>query len=597
MRKYGLILIMLIIAAIAAISIMWWPTQQSVNSLQADSSIISLSPNQVFKVEAKRTAVNNLQLNFTIASNYYIYQQRLVIKTTPANLIDFNEVAWPPTLPIADVNDPSHSEDVFAGNFTLNLPLKKKSQVKNLSVTLQGCDGKSICYPPQTYTFTDVELNNTGMNKASTTEPSKPWQLIHQFMQFYNGDVNGAALLKQLNLLQLMVIFFIAGIAIALTPCMYPLYPIALSSILGDVSLHKRKSIALLVVVYMHGLAIIYVLAGFFAAMTGKLFTTMVQTPTVMLVSAAIWLILGFAMFDLLEIKLPNQWQAYIHAKSMHLQGGKYVRVFVLGILSSIVLGPCVAPPLIAAIGFIVGRGDMFLGGISLYMLSLGMGVPIFVLAVMGNKLMPKSGKWMAWVKYTMGVLIIAVSIYLAYPFVNLPNYALSIAMLCFSVAILFLAVHYFQASKIELMTHKIVPIVLIGLGVGFNYYGIKLLSARVGLINSNKAVYVVETTAQLDDLIKGSQKPVIIDFYATWCTVCKEMEEKTFSNEEVQQQLNKYTVIKFDLSKNTPEQLKVLQRYGLYGPPALIILAPNKQIVNKLTGFVDSKRLISYVK
>ena len=495
-----------------------------------------LAPEQVFDVSASESN-NSIHLLFGISPGYYIYKDRLKITTTPADAINLNTVKWPHTLDIPDINDESKTDTVFTGNFGIDIPMVAGMRVSKLEVILQGCNGKSICYPPQSYSF---DLTSSVPKPASVNAPAT---FTQNFMQFYHGEITGQALLNSLNMLQLLVIFFMAGIAIALTPCMYPLYPIALATIMGNATL-KRKDITLLVVVYIHGMAVVYVLMGFFAAYTGRLMTTLIQTPLVMLLSGAIWFILGLSMFGIFEIKLPHRLNSYLHNKSMSIDGGKHTRVFAMGVLSSILLGPCVTPPLIAAIGFIVGRADVLFGGIGLYAISLGMGVPILILALVGGKLLPRSGRWMIWVKCAMGALMIAGSLYLVAPFM-------------------------------------------------YNYY-----FAKPQVTNQGSSGEInVETSTQLDSVIAYSERPVIIDFYANWCTVCVEMAKETFPDKGVQQLLKNYKFIKFDLSKNTPDQLSVLHRYGLYGPPAILFLDKTKQVQNKLLGFTSSTDLIKHLK
>jgi thiol:disulfide interchange protein DsbD len=524
MKKVKYLIIILVLLPIVAY--VFWPVQHK----QIANSNNSQSPEQVFQVSAKLVDKNKAKLAFVIAPDYYIYKNRLQISFLPnKQSIALNSIIWPHSLLIPDINDPDKTDEVLTGKFTVDIPIK--AGTSQLNLTLQGCDGKSICYPPQKYTFNLTESKNVTNNG-----------FIHDFMGLYHGDISNR--LSNLNTFELIILFFIAGIAIALTPCMYPLYPIALSTIIGNSVSLKRSNILALVISYIHGIAIIYVIMGFLAAYTGQLFTTIIQTPIVVVFSGLIWFILGLSMFDLFEIKLPNSLNSYLHTKSMSINGGSYTKVFIMGIFSSILLGPCVTPPLIAAIGFIVGRADVIFGGLALYAISLGMGVPILILALVGDKILPRSGRWMTGIKYFMGSIMIAGSIYLVVPF---------------------LYNHYFTKA----------------------------------VITTSQGSYgetVVTTSSELNSAIRQSKKPVIIDFYASWCTICKEMEKTTFADKNVQQALSQYTVIKFDLSQNTPDELQVLKRYGLYGPPALLILSKDKS-EDKILGFVAADDLIHKLK
>jgi len=557
-----------------------------------------LTPVQVFNVEMSAKDQQQIFLNFTIHPGYYIYQKTLTIQPEPENAIDIGQIKYPQAILIADAANKGKKEAVYNQNFILDLKLNPQVNLNKLTVVLQGCDGKSICYPPQSFTFNVAAATTNTNSVASPVKINK--NTIHStFNDFYHGDLSSSNLLNEFSFMQLIIIFFFAGILIALTPCMYPLYPIALSSIVSAVSLKNKRQVFILVLTYIHGLALIYMLIGFLAAFTGRLFTTIIQTPLIMMLSGIIWLILGFAMLDLIEIKFPQKVQAYFHTKSNNLSSKGYVKVFILGIMSSIILGPCVTPPLVAAIGFIAGKGDILLGASCLYMLTLGMCLPILIIATLGGNLLPKSGPWMSWVKYIMGILIILVSVYLTYPFINLPNSYINIGMICTVIAILFLIIKNFKRNGLELLIHKLIPIVLLITGIAFNYYGIILKNQQVTTnqhLNNMPfdQVYRVTNSNDLNQIIANSTKPVVIDFYASWCVICKEMDQTTFKDIKVKQLLNnKYTYVKFDITANTQNQLQVLKQYKLYGPPAIIILNKDKMGYKRLLGYVSSNSLI----
>jgi len=573
-----------------------------------------LSPTEAFKVTADLDKQQqNVRVNFAITPNYYIYKDRLKITAIPKDQLDISHIKPPASLfiQVPEMTPQGklfmQSEAVLTGNFSIKLPWKNPGLKQNIKLTivLQGCDGKSICYPPQTYNFTLNPESPTAVpvNLSSTSLTSS------SFHKLYTGEVTSSTLLARLNIFEIMALFFVAGIAIALTPCMYPLYPIALTTIMGNTQLKSPTTTVKLVLCYIQGLALIYVIMGAIAAFSGKLLTTVMQTPWFILTCSGILLLLGLAMFDLLEVKLSNKIQNYFHIKAAKLIGGKYTTVFIMGIFSSLLLGPCITPPLIIAIGFIANKGSVLFGVLGLYVIALGMGMPILLLATLGNEFLPKSGSWMTMVKYLLGTLIIVTSIYLAYPFIDLGNSFISIGMLCFIVALVFLIINYTRAQHLQQLVHKITPILIIFLGLGFTLYGVKHLFKDVQDLKVNSGTMVnralnvdantfrvVTTKVELDNLISQSKKPIIIDIYANWCTVCKEMTVKTFTDSQVQVALANYTRIKFDISSNLPEYYTVLQQYDLYGPPAILILNPQHQVIDKLLGFVKSKTLIQHL-
>jgi len=356
--------------------------------------------------------------------------------------------------------------------------------------------------------------------------------------------------LSSVNLGQLFLIFLCAGFIIALTPCMYPLYPIALTAIIGTAT--KRRNIASLVICYIHGIALIYVSIGVIAAFSGMLLTTLIQTPWFILTISIILLVLGLSMFDLLEIKLPSTLHSYVSIKASNIVGGRYTTAFLMGVLSSLLLGPCLTPPLIIAIGFIASSGSLLIGILGLYAISLGMGIPLFILAVIGNKLLPRSGSWMNWLKHSLGLVIIIVAIYLAYPFIELGNQLVSIGVLCFIIALVFLIIRHFRSPDLELLVHKIVPIIMIIAGLSCVIYGIKTISivnpATEAKLRSENILVTSDINA-LDKNISASSKPVIVIVSAKWCSICRELAVRTLNPENLSKLVNKYTIIKFDIT------------------------------------------------
>lgn len=611
-----------------------------------------LPPDQVFHVEAVRLNQQNIILRFNIAPNYYIYRERVYITTTPSNAVRLDKLVLPHGKFVSIGGE--RAEEVLTGAFDLNVELKDLVNINQLGLKLaiQGCDGKRICYPPYTYKFigskiplasdisspnhsvlsyttptdlaslTDVKVGTTvdqGQNRLSATSALKKAhrnagtaavmptvtsnqehnqiQLINNFRELYRGQIDSATLLKRLNGFELFLIFLLAGVAIALTPCMYPLYPIALSAILGKENKTKSRTLWL-TLAYIHGVALVYVLIGVLAAFSGKFLLTQIQTPVIMVISAIVVIMLGLAMFDLIEVKLPNRIQGYIQHKSSNVMGGRYTTAFVLGIFSSLILGPCITPPLIITVGFIASNANVLLGVIGLYAIALGIGVPILILATIGGSMLPRSGKWMEIVKHILGSIIIMVGIYLAYPFVDIANPYVSIGLVCFAVTLLFLIIKSFKSNDIDYLMHKLLPIVLLALGLVLVTYGLTQFprfreTKYLTEFKSQHELFIkVTTKKQLEELIAKSDKPVFLDFYANWCSICREMDNTTFKDEEVQQDLNNYTVIRFDLSSNLPEYYVVMKKYGIYGPPAILIMNQEHQVVSKSIGFVDSKNL-----
>lgn len=540
------------------------------------------SPEQVFKVSIVEESKNFVTLSFDVASGFYIYQHRLKIMSDPEGLINESMLKIPSGFEMNVFDGESNkNEYILNGRFMLNVPLRA-NQPGDLIVLLQGCDGKSICYPPQKYT---LRLNQ----KASLIT-----HLKEVFFDIYSGNNSDNTVLNNANIFELILMFFIAGAILALTPCMYPLYPIALSALAGNTV--KRSNIVKLTLCYVHGIALVYVLMGVIAATSGKLLTSLIQTPVFVLVSSGVLLILGLAMFDLLEIKLPNSVNSYVSIKANNLIGGRYTSAFLLGLLSSLLLGPCITPPLVITIGFIAGVGSVLVGMVSLYALSLGLCLPLFILATLGSRVMPKSGGWMNIVKHFLGVAIIAIAINLAYPLIDFGNSLLSVGILCFIATLAFLLIKQFQSPDLELLTHRVLPILMLSVGLTFTVVGARQISANKVMVDTS-SITTTTKVSDVENVLMTSKPQVIVVVSAKWCAICREMEATTFKDKRVEKLLRHYSVVDLDITDNEPEQIMFLKSYKVYGPPAILLFDTSGRLVNKLNGFVSADMLLSKLK
>ncbi|MCC2644260.1 MAG: thiol:disulfide interchange protein DsbD [Burkholderiales bacterium] len=531
-----------------------------------------ISPRQAFGVTAVLKSASIVKLHFAIMPGFYIYKDNLTIKSNNPRAFTNDDIYLPAGIGIDIFNGSSYvKETTLNKSFDVNIRLKHP--VNNLVVTVEflGCDGKSICYPPQHYQFDLFKTNS----------------LFSNFKNLFFSIYSGAASKGAINPFELFLVFFLAGFAISLTPCMYPLYPIALSTISQMAT--KKSNIIKLTLCYIHGISLIYVLMGIIAALTGQLLVTFIQAPVFILLSSCIFLFLGLAMFDLLDIKLPNRLLNYIHIKTTNLNNSRYVSTFILGVLSSFLLGPCITPPLVIAISYIASHGNVLSGVLGLYAISLGMGLPILILSTAGKKLLPKSGAWMNGIKYILGGIIIAVAIYMAHPLVNLGNPMLGIGTICFIAALVFFMLKKFNKSNLELLIHKFMPILLIIIGLVFIFFGYKMPAVPTQPLTP----YHIVNTQQLRQVVQESTKPVIIIVSAKWCSVCRELEATTFRDKNVINKFKQYTVIYFDITDNKRDSAIFLHQYALYGPPAMIILDKNKVLQDKIIGYISGADLI----
>lgn len=471
-----------------------------------------LPPDVAFQLDLAAKDASNLTANFKIVPGYYLYKQRIkfVIKDAATGKIEAID------LPAGDIKDDPNfgKQEVYHHDFSANIKLASvNNPTKNLTVqaTYQGCSEKGLCYAPQTKTF------NLGLAGTSTDAASEA----------SSNDDKTTLALKSGNLWLVIAGFFAAGLLLSFTPCVLPMIPILSSIIVGSQSKQKHPSRLHafgLSVAYVLGMALSYTLAGVAAGLSGNLLSQSLQNPWVLGATALLFVVLAFSMFGFYELKLPAVFEHKILNLSNKLKGGKSLGVFMMGVLSALIVSPCVAAPLAGALIYIGQSHNVLLGGVGLFALAIGMGVPLLLIGASAGSLLPKAGAWMTIVRNFFGMLMLAMAAYIAWPV--LPN---SITQ---PVNTLF----------------------------GFNSAQHHLPFTRV------------KSVADLDTAIQSAKgKTVMLDFYADWCTSCKEMEKYTFSDDKVKNALKDTVLLQADVTENNDNDKALLKRFNLFGPPGII--------------------------
>ncbi|MEA3288668.1 MAG: protein-disulfide reductase DsbD, partial [Campylobacterota bacterium] len=398
-----------------------------------------------------------------------------------------------------------------------------------------------------------------------------------------------AQTLKEGNVLLILATFFGFGLLLALTPCIFPMIPI-LSSIIvrqsdasGNMSSSKGFMLSL---VYVLSMSVAYTLAGVAAGVFGANIQAMLQNPFVIVSFASIFVALAFSMFGYYEIGLPNSWMSKLNkASDTSSRHGGYKGVAVMGFLSALIVGPCVAPPLAGALIYIGQTGDALLGGAALFVMSLGMGIPLLAIGLGAGKYMPKPGGWMSIVSKVFGVVMLGIAIWMLERIV--PFYVtmlLTIALLMGSA---------FYLIKNGNRFGKGVAVALMIASTAFVMIGVN--SQKQG----DKVQFTyVKTIQELEHVVSTSKKPVMVDFWATWCVSCKELDNITFKDPAVKAELSKYTLIKVDVTKNSKDDKALMEKFNLFGPPALIFYENGKELKQKrIIGFKSAKDFLEIIK
>ncbi len=496
----------------------------SKNLFTEDAEEEFLSPDVAFKLDLNAKDASNVTADFNIVPGYYLYKQRIkfVIKDAKTGTIEAIE------LPAGEIKDDSNfgKQEVYHHDFAANLKLvSAKNPI--IQATYQGCSEKGLCYAPQIKTF-NISLIGTSTGAASS--------LVD------NDDDKTTVALKSGNLWLVIAGFFVAGLLLSFTPCVLPMIPILSSIIVGSQSkqLKPTKLHAFsLSVAYVLGMALSYTLAGVAAGLSGSLVSQSLQSPWILALTALLFLVLAFSMFGFYELKLPSALENKLLNASNQLKGGEFLGVFIMGVLSALIVSPCVAAPLAGALIYIGQTHNVLLGGVGLFVLALGMGVPLLLIGASAGSLLPKAGGWMTVVRNLFGVVMLAVAAYIVWPV--LPN-------------------------AITLPVNK-----ALGLQAPLN-----LPFQRV------------KSVSELDAAIKNANgKTMMLDFYADWCTSCKEMEKLTFSDEKVKTALKNSVLLQADVTANNADDQALLKRFGLFGPPGIIFFDK--------TGAEQKNRVIGY--
>ena len=553
-----------------------------------------LDPAVAFKPSARALDAQTIEVALEIAKGYYLYRDKFRFA------VDGDSVTLgTPVFPKGKEKDDENfgKVEVFYKNVAIRLPVERNASgvlPLKLNVTSQGCADAGVCYPPQTQTVS-VELPAAGSMAAAPVA--------------VDADESGkiAGILRNAGFWANLAFFFIAGLGLALTPCVLPMIPILSGIIAGQGHKNSHARGFALSLAYVLGMAVTYAAAGIAAGMTGTLLSAALQNAWVLGGFALVFIVLSFSMFGFYELQLPTALQSKLSEESGHLRGGRGIGVFLMGALSALIVGPCVAAPLAGALLYIGQTGDAVLGGTALFVMALGMGAPLIAVGTAGGSLLPKTGPWMEAVKKGFGVLLLATAVWLVSPVI--PPVA---AMLAWAALLIIPAI--FLHALDPLPPHasgwqrfwKGIGIVMLLTGAALLIGALagsrdplqplaNLRGQALAAQDQKLPFEPVRSLAELDARLAAVDRPVMLDFYADWCVSCKEMERYTFADPAVRAKMAGFTLLKADVTANTPDDKALLARFGLYGPPGIIFFAPGgKEIAGlRVVGFQEATDFI----
>ena len=547
---------------------------------------------------------DGIKVQFAVADGYYLYRSKIHLDTTPAQVL--GQARFSPGKPKQD--EFFGPQEVYYHVAEITVPYTRSAPDPYvLRIEHQGCADVGICYPPSQASF---QINGTGLfqaddapkgfqfkNPGASPQPDSTAPANSNRFKLSWDTLNA-------NLLA----FFVAGIGLSFTACMYPLLPIVSSIVVGGGPSGKRRAFTLSMI-YVQGLALTYTLVGVVAGLTGALLTVWLQQAWVVLAAAMVMVLLALSMFGVFTLQLPGSLQSYFQNQSNRLSGGRMASVFGMGMLSALIVGPCVAPPLAFALGYIGQTGDATLGGLALYALALGTGVPLVLVGTFGGHILPKAGVWMNGIKYAFGCILLAVAVYLATPF--LP-YSLVVAayslLLLIPGSLLLRRGPQFSGS---LKGFNLLLGAALTLGsLYFAYQSTQNQSTALHRFltlsptmpqpagdNRSFSDVAALKQAMAAALQADPSQPVYLDFYADWCISCKEMASRTLNQASVQAAVNMQRFFKVDVTANRPEHQALLKEYGLFGPPGIFVVRADGSRSEPLLGFAPPEAFIRWAQ
>ena len=589
------------------------------SSLKFGSSDEPLRVEEAYQFSAEVAGPEQLRLLWQIADETYLYHDKIQLRLIDAEGVSIGDYGLPEPIVKQDalrIDGTIGELPVYYDGIELLVPLIRSDTAATtieLEVKYQGCADLGICYPPVTQRAT-LELPALAAPTASSTAPSPPPPAAAKEEVVAEQD-RLANILANQSIWLVLAVFFGAGLALALTPCVFPMIPILSGIIAGQGEKITQSRGFILSLVYVLAMAVTYTTIGIAAGLLGGNLQVTFQDPWVLSSFVAVFIFLALSMFGFYELQLPHRLQTKLTEVSNRQRRGSLIGVAIMGFLSALIVGPCVAPPLAAALIVIGQTGDWVRGGISLFALSMGMGTPLLILGASAGKLLPKVGPWMNTVKAVFGVGLLAVAIVMLERIIPA-----SIAMALWGTLLVVSAIymgalrnlpieasgwdHLWKGLGVVLMIYGALMLVGTAAGGKDTVQPLRGLSTMAGAATPAHAEFKrIKSVADLDRELAAASaqgRPVMLDFYADWCVSCKEMERYTFSDPEVLRILSSYQLLQADVTAYDDTDKALIEgRFGLPGPPGIIFYDRNGQERrnHRLVGFMAADEFAAHAQ
>lgn len=547
-------------------------------------------------------------LDWQVKEGYYLYQHSLSF--SGQNLAIGN----------VELEDGKPHQDEFFGEVSVytqplfvQVPLQNYQDGSQLIVKYQGCAEAGFCYPPETRVIDIAPFEATGSSdtaaKTTSNQANTSPQVASPKADVANNTTpqSSAPVSKEASLADKLgdswwtpLLFLALGVGLAFTPCVLPMYPILTGIVLGGGKLSQGRAL-MLSFIYVQGMALTYTLLGLVVASAGMQFQAAMQHPYVLTALSVLFVALAMSMFGVYNLQLPSSVQTWLNNQSNKQQGGNTLGVFAMGAISGLVCSPCTTAPLSGALLYVAQSGDLFTGAIALYALAMGMGIPLILVAVFGNKLLPKAGSWMDKVKVVFGFILLAAPIFLLERII--PELWATVLW----SALGFIAFGWLYHSKNALpfggwKQSAVGIIAMLGLFASaqpaLNYW----FAEKSVVVEQQIQFARINTVEELEiQLIEAKKlgKPVMLDFYADWCVACKEFEKYTFHQADVENKLSDFVLLQADVTRNMPQDIELLKQLQVLGLPTIEFWdSEGNHVPNaRVTGFMPADVFLKHMQ
>ena len=567
-----------------------------------------LMPNEAFIPNTTLNDSMQIEVTIKLAKDIYIYEKSIKFEIINSDNISINNIDKPKSI--------EHDGDkIYLESPTFLITLKKEldtigAEKIDLKLSYQGCSEQGLCYEPITKTYTfeidssklDLSLQTLKINPTNTKTKIKveiPTKRLSQTDSIAKTISSG-------NIGLIILTFLGFGLLLSLTPCVFPMIPIISGLIISQGKGISVQRAFFLSLIYVLAMSVAYTIAGVLAGLFGSNLQASLQTPWVIYSFSAIFVALALSMFGFYELKLPD---SLVNKVSGSQKSSGVLGIAIMGFLSALIVGPCVAAPLAGALVYIGQTGDALLGGMALFTMSIGMGIPLIVVGVSAGKFMPKPGVWMTMVSAIFGVMMLAVAIWMLERVVSEYITMLLYSMLGLGFSLYLGAFekdgHIFKRS-IAIITFIYSVALFIGALGGstsmskpLEFLKPQMVNSSISTVSTHPKFKKISSIKELDIILeKNKGKKILLDFSAEWCTACQELEEITFSNSSVKKKMKEFILIQADVTDNNEEQKALSKKYGIFGPPALLFFEEDGKLISSKTiiGFIEPDEFLKHL-